>query len=64
MILWSCVVNEMLALILWRKKIKGNKVSERIIMNIKFCTEKDLENVVNMYGLSISWLNTLFNPQL
>ena len=54
----------MLALISWRKKIKGNKVSERIIMNIKFCTEKDLENVVNMYGLSISWLNTLFNPQL
>ena len=28
-------------------------MSERIIMNIKFCTEKDLENVVNMYGFSI-----------
>ena len=35
-------------------------MSERIIMNIKFCTEKDLENVFNMYGLSISGIRIEF----
>ena len=41
-------------------------MSERIIMNIKFCTEKDLENVVNMYGFSIqeSGLNSLYSMKV